>query len=356
MTAPLRSWLRYLLALCCHYSGLDWLYRHVSGAGLVILMLHRVRDEPDPYPLSMSRGNLRQIIRWLRGQQALVGLGEGLRDLSPAAPQRVRYALTFDDGYHDNLGLIDASLGRVPAVVYVATGHIGGEPIWAYRLAHAIESRSRDQVDLGGLGMGHFDLAEPDDRYRLYALLPARLKELEPAELEAWVDHLCEQTKPRPIPHENREMLDWDDVRKLYVNGVEIGGHTCSHAILSRLDETAAREEIGLAHASITTELGMPPRHFAYPNGGSQDFGDRDARLVREAGFETATTSIEGINRPGADPYRLMRFNVHEQRFLAPSGRLSRALFFSETSGLLGWLRGCRGAVESLPDHSVQPG
>ena len=108
------------------------------------------------------------------------------------------------------------------------------------------------------------------------------------------------------------------------------------------IDEAAAREEIGLSHASIVTELGMPPRHFAYPNGGSEDFGERDMRLVREAGFETATTSIEGINRPGADPYRLLRFNVHEARFRAPSGRLSRALFFSETSGLLGWLRGLR--------------
>lgn len=349
MTTELRTWLRYLLALGSHYSGVDWLYRRLSGAGLVILMLHRLRDDHDPYPLSVSRAQLRQIVAWLRRRDALVALGDGLRELSPDAPQRVHYALTFDDGYRDNLGLIDsklidANLGPVPAVVYVATGHIGGEPIWAYRLVHAVESRSRAQIDLGGLGLGHFDLSLADDRHRLYTLLPPRLKRLEPAELEAWVDHVCEQARPRPLPHEDREMLEWNDVRRLADGGIEIGGHTCSHAILSRLDETAASEEIGLSRASIAAELGAPPRHFAYPNGGSEDFGERDVRLVREAGFETATTSIEGINRPGADPYRLLRFNVHEDRFRAPSGGLSKALFFSETSGMLGWLRNWRAA------------
>ena len=205
MTALLRTWLRYSLALCSHYSGLDGLYRQLSGAGLVILMLHRLRDDHDPYPLSVSRTQLRQMLAWLRGRGALVGLDDGLKALSPDRAQKIHYTLTFDDGYRDNLGLIDANLGGpVPAVVYVATGHIGGEPIWAYRLVHAVESRSRDQIDLGGLGLGHFDLALRDDRHRLYELLPPRLKALEPAELEAWVDLVYEQARPRPLPHEDR--------------------------------------------------------------------------------------------------------------------------------------------------------
>ncbi len=344
MSTALHAWLRYTLALCSHYSGLDGLYRRLSGSGLVILMLHRLREDHDPYPLSVSRGQLRQLVTWLRARSALVGLDDGLQALLPERVQRVHYALTFDDGYRDNLGLIDANLGPVPAVVYVATGHIGGEPIWAYRLVHAVESRSREQLDLGGLGLGHFDLSLADDRHRLYELLPPRLKLLEPAELEAWVDHVCEQARPRPLPHEDREMLEWSDVRRLADRGIEIGGHTCSHAILSRLDDAAASEEIGLSHASIVAALGSAPRHFAYPNGGREDFGERDVRLVRDAGFVTATTSIEGVNRPGADPFRLLRFNVHENRFRAPSGRLSKALFFSETSGMLGWLRELRTA------------
>ena len=139
-------------------------------------------------------------------------------------------------------------------------------------------------------------------------------------------------------------MLGWDDLRRLIAGGVQIGGHTCRHSLLSRIDEATAREEIVRSHARITDELGVQPLHFAYPNGGPDDFSERDVRLAKEAGFRTAATSIEGINRRGVDPYRLMRHNVYDARYRGPSGRLSKALFFSETSGLLGWLRSIRAA------------
>ena len=94
------------------------------------------------------------------------------------------------------------------------------------------------------------------------------------------------------------------DVRLL-----QLRAKRCSRRKLCRtghLQAQTASEEIGLSRASIAAELGDAPRHFAYPNGGRGDFSERDVRLVRDAGFATATTSIEGVNRPGADPYRLL--------------------------------------------------
>jgi len=335
----IRSWLRYLLALCAHYSGMDFLYRRFSGPGLVILMLHRLRDERDPYPLSTSRASLARMLDWLRARDALVDLDTGLQRLETRTPG-CSYAVTFDDGYRDNLRLVDPQLGGVPAVLYVATGLIGGEPIWVYRLTHAVEARTHDHLDLGMLGLGHFDLADPAERERLYSVLPPRLKQLTPEEVEAGVDAVAAQTRPEVATPERRDMLDWQDIRRLDSNGISIGAHTCNHVLLSRVDDDTASREILGSHARIAAETGAAPRHFAYPNGGAADFTERDVQLVREAGFATAATSIEGINRPGVDPFRLLRHNVHEERFLAPSGELSAALFFSETSGLLGWLRG----------------
>ena len=334
----IRSWLRYLLALCAHYSGMDLLYRRLSGPGLVILMLHRLRDERDPYPLSTSSASLRRMLDWMRARSALVDLDDGLERLAARKPG-FAYAITFDDGYRDNLRFIDPQLGGAPAVLYVVTDLIGGDPIWVYRLTHAVESRTHDHLDLGMLGLGHFDLADPAERERLYAQLPPRLKQLTPEEIEAGVDAVVAQTRPEVATEERRDMLDWKDIRRLDANGVSIGAHTCNHVLLSRVDDASAHREIFESHARIAAETGAPPRHFAYPNGGAADFTERDVQLVREAGFATAATSIEGINRPGVDPFRLLRHNVHEERFLAPSGQLSEALFFSETSGLLGWLR-----------------
>ena len=348
MRQRLLRWLRYAIALGAHHSGLDFLYRRATGAGLVVLMLHRLRDEPDPYPLSTSNASFRQLVRWLRERQALVGLEDGLQALSDRQRPQVNYAITFDDGYRDNLGLLDLadSEGQheaVPAIVYVATRHVGGEPIWAYRLQHAVESRTRDRLDLGVLGLGQFDLSQAIDRERLYALLPPRLKQLEPQDLEACVDDLVAQTQPQPASAQG-EMLDWQQIRALDARGVCIGAHTRHHVLLSRVDADTAQAEIVGSQADIANAIDAAPAHFAYPNGGAADFGDRDVRIVREAGFATAVTSIEGTNRRGVDRYRILRHNVHEQRYRAPSGRLSRALFFSETSGLLGWLRTRRAA------------
>lgn len=339
MTVALTRWLQYAFALCSHYSGLDLLYRRLSGAGLVLLMLHRVRDEHDPYPLSTSKDSLRQLIGWLRQGNALVSLDEGLRRLANYDNAQLNYALTFDDGYRDNLRLLDEDLRGAPAVLYIVTDHIGGEPIWVYRLTHAVEARSRDHLDLSELGLGHFDLSDAIDRERLYALLPPRLKQFTPARLEQCLAAVIAQTQPRPMPHDSGEMLEWEDVRRLKARGILIGGHTCNHVLLSRVDDATAHAEIADSHARIASELGAPPLHFAYPNGAPGDFGERDVRLAQEAGFRTAATTVEGVNRRGVDPYRLLRYNVHEDRYRTPSGRLSKSLFFSETSGLLSWLR-----------------
>ncbi len=332
-------WLSYVFALASHYSGMDLLYRRLAGGGLVVLMLHRVRDEHDPYPLSMTRASLLQLVDWLRLRDALVSLDDGLQTLVEPGDSTTGYALTFDDGYRDNLRVTEAPLAGIPAVVYLATGHVGGEPIWAYQLIHSITERTRHHLDMADLGLGHFDLADPFDQQRAYALLPERLKQLSLEQLDHWMASIQKQLHPHPTPSDCREMLDWGDVRTLVSHGIQIGGHTRGHVLLSRVDAVTATDEINASHAHIRRELGVAPRHFAYPNGTHEDFGDRDAQLVRKAGFVSAATTLEGVNRFGTDPYRLRRYNVHEERYRSPSGRLSKALFLSDTSGLLSWVK-----------------
>src|SRR5690606_8782286 len=265
----------------------------------------RLRDAHDPYPLSLSRASFRQLTGWLGERRALVDLESGLRALSDARDSRVHYAITFDDGDRDNLGLLEADeMGGihapVPAVVYVAAGRVGGETIWAYRLQHAVLARSQDHLDLSSLGLGSFDLSQPIERNRLYEQLPPRLKQFPPREVEAHVDGIAAQLQPDPASTRG-DMLDWPDIRTLDAGGIRIGAHTRHHVLLSRGDAMAARDEIAGSRADIDRATGIAPAHFAYPNGGAGDFGERDVRMVREAGYATAVTSIEGINRRDVD-------------------------------------------------------
>ncbi|MFT3761955.1 MAG: polysaccharide deacetylase family protein [Pseudoxanthomonas sp.] len=329
--------------MLAHYSGADALYRRLAGNGLVILMLHRIRDEHDPYPLSISRASLFRLVAWLRQADLLTDLDQGLAALPATGKPRTRYAITLDDGYRDNLNLLDPALGKVPAVLYLATDHVGGEPIWIYRLLRAVQERGTDRADLRAIGMGEYDLSREDERSRLLADVPVHLKRLPHEEFCAQVEKIMETLAPAATGgrHE-REMLDWDEVRRLHAHGISIGAHTCRHVLLSRVDDGFALREIAGSRDRIASELGVPPRHFAYPNGSPQDFGDRDVRMVAACGFATSATTVEGVNRTDTPHHRLLRYNVHESRYRSPFGRISRAMFFSETSGLLGWMRNRR--------------
>jgi peptidoglycan/xylan/chitin deacetylase (PgdA/CDA1 family)/GT2 family glycosyltransferase len=102
-------------------------------------------------------------------------------------------------------------------------------------------------------------------------------------------------------------LLDAAGLREVAAAGVEIGAHSRTHPILTRVpDETLVPEVAG--SAQDLAAAGLPrPRLFAYPHGVTDE---RVCRAVREAGFAAAFTVDAGCVRPGDDPYRLPRIEV----------------------------------------------
>src|SRR5688500_11139812 len=98
----LRRFARFVIALVCHYSGLDSLYRRLSGGGVVILMFHRISDAPDALPLTITPASFWTMVDWLRDEDLDRGIAEALDELERGEIRTVRYVVTFDDGYGDN--------------------------------------------------------------------------------------------------------------------------------------------------------------------------------------------------------------------------------------------------------------
>jgi peptidoglycan/xylan/chitin deacetylase (PgdA/CDA1 family) len=92
-------------------------------------------------------------------------------------------------------------------------------------------------------------------------------------------------------------------------DGLEVGGHTVNHPILSRLADTAAYEEIAAGRDQLAQWLGAAPEAFAYPNGmPGRDYGPRDVDLVKRAGYRGAVSTARGAAGRGVDIYQLPRF------------------------------------------------
>jgi polysaccharide deacetylase len=110
-------------------------------------------------------------------------------------------------------------------------------------------------------------------------------------------------------PRSDARPLTWDGARALERRGlVRFGPHSVSHPILRVLDDAYAAAEIRGSWERLQHELVAPLPVFCYPNGRFVDFGERDVRLVREAGCVGALTGEVGYaNGASTDAYRIAR-------------------------------------------------
>ncbi|MEW2163102.1 polysaccharide deacetylase family protein [Streptomyces sp. NPDC007084] len=102
-------------------------------------------------------------------------------------------------------------------------------------------------------------------------------------------------------------MLDWDQVRELADQRVEIGGHSHSHPQLDQITDAELRFELLRCREIIAAELGVRPVSFAYPYGYSSA---RVRRSVRAAGFAQSLAVGNGLARRRQGPYALQRVTV----------------------------------------------
>ena len=212
--------------------------------------------------------------------------------------------VTVDDGYRDfyRVGYPMLRKYGIPATLFVATGFIDRRCwLWVDRVTYCLG----DTPSARGLKE---ELKQLDLRAR-----DARLAELERQTGVRVPDEIPSRYAP----------CSWDELREMVHGGVEIGAHTVTHPILSRITDPGrlAFEILG-SKQRIEDELQRPVPHFAYPNGFWHDFGLDAVRLVR-ANFTTGLAAISGWNHAGADLHQLYRTPVAIER---PLGNFARRL------------------------------
>jgi peptidoglycan/xylan/chitin deacetylase (PgdA/CDA1 family) len=104
-----------------------------------------------------------------------------------------------------------------------------------------------------------------------------------------------------------RPLADWRELRDIAAAGIEIGGHSVSHAGLDRLPIGEASEEIGSCRAALEQGLGCAIETFAYPFGHEND---AIRRMVRGAGYSSACAVRYAASSPRDDRFALARHIV----------------------------------------------
>ena len=164
------------------------------------------------------------------------------------------------------------------------------------------------------LGLPQVELSNPESRVLGYQSLLQQLKHRDPVERLALSDEIGRRAG---LPTRAALMMTRQQLLELHGLGMEIGAHTITHPILARIDDASARDEIAGGREQLAQWLGAAPTVFAYPNGvPERDYGERDIRMVRQAGFSAAAATARGSNGLGADVLQLRRFTPWDRATL----------------------------------------
>lgn len=115
-------------------------------------------------------------------------------------------------------------------------------------------------------------------------------------------------------------LLSWDD-KMNEKRLVTFGSHTLTHPMLLKMPAAVATREVAKSKADIEGWLGEKITSFCYPDG---YFSEKIKDIVREAGYRTAVSTVNGLNTDETDPYELRRIGGRQSilvRFCLECGR-----------------------------------
>jgi peptidoglycan/xylan/chitin deacetylase (PgdA/CDA1 family) len=248
----------------------------------VILAYHRIAD--DGWRYSVRPAHFREHLDVLDDISDVMSLADLVRER--AAPHaRHRVAITFDDGYQDNVVVAWPELRRraIPATFFIVSGWIGKQrEYWwdelEWLLAHpdrrnqsiqlAIDDSLRQwerafdaQRDLLDVLTKH----DPDAQRRILDALAVALRVRQP------------HARPERLPM-TLEQLTHLASEEL----AEIGAHTVEHVHLPSCTSTVQAAEIRSSKRALEHAIDRVVTSFAYPFG---EYSEETVRLVEQAGF-----------------------------------------------------------------------
>lgn len=276
----------------------------------IVLMYHRVSDPGlDPFGLCVSPGRFRSQLEWLQSVGTIVPLAQlAAHEATGTSPQ---FALTFDDGYVDNLTNAAPALAeaRIPATFFLTTG-AGLEPYryWWDRLSLLLAGSGPSTLTLDlPSGTVRFPMGSANERRDSFDRIYDTIVGLPAEERDRVVDAAVVSGATGTLDATTRRMT-WDEARTLAAHPLfEIGCHTVHHLLLPRHAASVVERELLESRLRLERELSRPVTSLAYPFGA---FDATAVTLAQAAGFRIAVTCEPRAVTRLDDPLECPRLGV----------------------------------------------
>jgi peptidoglycan/xylan/chitin deacetylase (PgdA/CDA1 family) len=310
-----------------------WLFGPRGPRKGLILLYHRVaQPRRDPQLLAVAPDRFEAHLAMLLRRTNVMRLSEMVGRVAAGKPlPRRAVAITFDDGYADNVRAAEPLLvaAKIPATLFVATGYVEtGRPYWWDAVDTAIlgsplpsclelpfpagpRSWSITDEPIAHDAWNVLSGAAPGSRRAAYVAIMPAVKALDPPARErvldvlrrACGDDLAGEPDARPMTQQNVAEVDRRGT-------IEVGAHTVDHPQLSLLDAARQDNEIAKSARSVAQWTGHPPALFAYPYGSTADYNADSVEAVKHAGFGAACSNFPGLVSATTSAFELPRMLV----------------------------------------------
>ncbi len=324
------------------WRGLGRTHDILSRRRGIILLYHRIAElESDPQLLAVTPRHFAEHLAVLRDFADAVPLAELLSANTVRGSRRPAFAVTFDDGYADNLYNAKPILDRfdVPGTVFVTTSYIGSDrEFWWDDLERLLLLPGRlpetlgltigpttHQWDINGAALYTEDdyqqhrvwcvetPGNPTTRHHAYRQLCELLKSVPSEAREAALDVLSGLAGATRVGRQTHRALSENElVRMVDGTRLEVAAHSVTHTALAGLIPAEQRAEIHGSKARLQEITGLPVNGFAYPFGGRHDYSPATVDIVRDAGFLVACSNRPTPVRRRSDPLQLPRLLVRD--------------------------------------------
>lgn len=284
---------------------------------VLTLYYHRINVlETDYNLLCVSPVKFMQQLLYLKSQYQIVPFEEDWNLLDSDA-----IAITFDDGYLDNLEYALPVLEelQVPATIFVSTGTMDqSKELWWDELERLILVDDSmplcfrlvdDEFDC------QWNTSTWEYRKNCYKSLHYLMKNfISPVRRENWLNQLWNWRGMKREPREKNLTVSLDDCKKLAESKViTIGAHTISHPSLANLDRTDQATEIKRSIDCLSDITEKKITVFSYPFGSyGIDFNEDTIEICRNNGILKAASTENALWDSRTNPYKIPRKVVRD--------------------------------------------
>jgi peptidoglycan/xylan/chitin deacetylase (PgdA/CDA1 family) len=312
--------LKSLIKASLFYSGLFSIITLLyPNKRVAILRYHSVKNGKENFysvpGVNISLQAFERHVRYFSKNYRIVSLDEVVKCIKDKIPFRKNSVVfTFDDGYADNYDafkILKKYGGQ--GTVYLTAGCVDGKThLWLFLVRYLIINAEKERVKLVVNGKPLTFCTK--DKEKAIGDITVLIKSNDIQTRGDIVKQLRHQLTVDNLEEASKKvMLTWDQAREMCAEGMIMGGHTKTHCNLPNAKTEEAKKEIEDGKRLTDSNLKTNIKHFAYPNSGPYPyFNDKIKRFVKDAGFCSAATSLNGFVDMDSDLFELKRIRTTE--------------------------------------------